>query len=205
MGLIALSPFMYLRSLPAEPLDTYHSRWHLVRDTADEDAADFATALDLEGGKGDFANKPSGAFHIPPFGSSRGNEGSSAGAAWRLAFSGSTTDGDDDSETFGFTVVGWARINGMAQVICDGTGKIGLQDVVLYPHDNSSATNRWWADTLVLGTSKWRSAVVYNSGNDQVCIIHIDVAGLEWLQVFIYDANGTGSEAGDITVIGRRY
>ena len=194
------------RPAKAEPLDTYHSGWHLIRDTADEDAADFLTALPLTTSEGDFANKPTGAFRILSKRAGSRNQGFSAGGAWQIVFSGSTTDGDDDSETFSYTLVGWAKLNGMAQVICEGAGAIGLQDVVLYPDDSASAASIWWADTLTISNSTlWGSVVAYNSGNNRVAFLSIDATGLEWLQVFIYDANGTGTEAGDITVFGRRY
>lgn len=183
----------------AEPVDTYHNGWNLVRDTAAEDGATFAAALDLAGSEGDFANKPSGAFYIRPTG--RPGQETSPGGGWIFAIAG--TDAAD--ETFSFTLVGWARLNGMAQVLVHGDGVLGTQDVVLYPHDGSTATNGFWADTINLdATTSWPSINSYNSGNDEVGIIAVDLTGLEWIQFFIYDAAGS-AEAVNITVLGRRY
>jgi hypothetical protein len=95
----------------------------------------------------------------------------------------------------------------MLQVICEGNGIIGVQAVVLYPDDSAAATNIFWADTITLDeTTKWNTVSVLNSGDNEVAIIHVDMAGLEWVQLCVYDADGaTGIEAGDITCYGKRY
>jgi len=192
----------------AEPLHTYHSSWHLIRETADEDGANFA-AVYASATTMNFANKDSssvangGPFRIVPQKSGNDAEGYSRGAAWDIAICG----GDADNDTFSFSLVGWSRINGMLQVIGEGTGILGAQAVVLYPDDSATATNIFWADTIVLSsTTKWNTIRILNSGANQVAIIHIDMAGLEWVQLVIYDADGTtGIEAGDITSFGKRY
>ncbi len=199
---VLIGGFFLVKVVFAEPLDSYHSRWHLVRDTAAEDGATFAAALDLAGGEGDFANKPSGAFEIRPFITRGIAEGTSPGAAWIFAFCGDNTEDD----TFSFTMVGWARGNGMAEVIVHGDGVLGSQDVVLYPDDSATATNVFWADTVNLdATDLWPSLNQYNSGNNEVGILAVDLTGIEWVQFFIYGADGTGTEASTVTVFGRRY
>jgi len=284
---LAVGSFMFVLPLTmAEPVDTYHSRWHLVRETADEDAADFATAYDLTGvgtTDGDFASKDTssvlagGAFQIRSANASFGHEGYSAGGAWIFAICGSNYADVDD--TFSFDIIGWSKTNGMLQKIAEGDGVIGTQAVGIYPDGGdahgalisltsvaythstetftesgefgdaavgmmarvtgtgftneivdittatantvicditTSATDctdatiqinpAFWADTINLdATTKWPSVAVYNSGNNQVCIVLIDTTGLEWIQWIFYDAGAGSGEAGNITVYGRRY
>jgi hypothetical protein len=189
------------KQLKAEPLDTYHSRWHLVKAVAAEDAADFATTIDLAGAEGDFAHKTANAFRIASFQSGYGrHEGYSPGSKWMFAFCG--TDAAD--ETFSFNLVGWAKANGMAQVICEGNGVLGTQDVVIYP-GGGTATNAYWADTIELDeTTKWPSVAVYNSADNEVAIIVVETTGLEWIDFVTYDVGG-GAEAASLGVYGRRY
>jgi hypothetical protein len=78
-----------------------------------------------------------------------------------------------------------------------------------------------WADTIALDeTTKWTSAIdgaaastgnkgtieVINSGDNEVAGLVVDLKGIDWVQVVIYDADAaTGEEAGDITVYGRKF
>lgn len=184
----------------AEPLDTHHSSWHLIRALAAEDEADFATALALATNEGNYANKLSDAFCIRTFGAVGGSEGYSAGGAWMFAFCGT----DAANDTFSFNLVGWAKMNGMAQIICEGNGILGTQDVVVYPNGDT-ATSGFWADTITLDEiTKWPSIGVYNSGDNEVAFILVDMTGVDYVYPVIYDAAGS-SEATSIAVYGRRY
>jgi hypothetical protein len=136
---IAVSIFVLVRLVQAEPLDTYHAGWQLVRETADEDGADFATVYDLTGvgtTNGDFASMDAtgvllgGAFRIPSRNSEQG-VGYSHGTKWAFAICGSNYNNVDD--TFSFNVVGWSKTNGMMHNIVEGDGVIGTQAVVVYP------------------------------------------------------------------------
>jgi hypothetical protein len=195
----------------AEPLDSYHSSWHLVRETADEDGADFETVYNLDASEGHWAGKDGnsvadgGPFQIrstdtemrPP------SEGMSPGAVWEFVICGGLAEND----TFSFDIVGWSKTNGMLQVIAVCDGVIGTQDVVIYP-DSGAATNIWWADTINLDTVspvRWPGVSVRNSGNNEVCMILVDTTGLEWIQFVMYDCDGSGTEASNLTVYGRRY
>lgn len=193
-------------SVQAEPLDTYHSSWHLIRALAAEDGANFAAGIDLAGSEGDYANIPTDAFQVRSVMSETGpHEGYSAGGAWIFVFGCSTTDSDDDNETFSFTLVGWAKSNGMAQVLCEGDGVAGTQDVVIYPGGSATDANDVWADTVNLDeTTKWPGVAVYNSGDNEVCMLVVDTTGLEYVYPYIYDAAGS-SEAAAVAVYGRRY
>lgn len=127
----------------AEPLDTYHSGWHLIRETANEDGANFAAVYSLAAGEGNFANKDSssvadgGPFRIPTARSSNLGEGHSPGSKWMLAFCGEARNGADD--TFSYNVVGWSKDNGMLHNICEGAGTLGTQTVEVYPDDDATA------------------------------------------------------------------
>ena len=213
-GLI-LTGCIYLvvvKPLLAEPIDTHHSSWHVIRANAAEDDTTFAAALALQTDEGNFANKPSGAFHIVSGDVPGRGEGYSPGSKWMFALCGTHEDGD----VFSFNVVGWAKTNGMAQVICEGDGVLGKQDVVIQP-DGTADANGFWADTINLeAQTKWPGTQdangfvnssgigVYNSGNDEVAILVIETTGLEWIQFIVYDATG-GAQCATVTVYGRRW
>ncbi len=192
-----------LREAQAEPVDTYHSSLRVIRVDANQDATSFAGAIDLAGGEGDFANKPSGAFPIRSRAAiSSHSEGYSRGGAWMFTICGVGVDDD----TFSFNLVGWAKTNGMAQIIAEGSGILGTQDVVIYP-GGAAVTDGFWADTITLDeTTKWPSVAVYNSGDNEVANVVVDTTGLEWIQFVIYDCDdGDAGEANSISVYGRRY
>lgn len=197
---------IWIKATFAEPLDTYHAAWVEVHDVATEDGATFAASLALATSAGNYANMPDDAYQV----TSRGNPSqpytASAGGAWMFVFGGATTDGDDDNETFSFTMVGWAKANGMAQVICEGDGVIGTQDIVTYPNGDSADANDCWADTINLDeTTKWPSVATYNaSGDNEVANLVVDLTGLEYIEFFTYDVAGS-SEATSLGIYGRPY
>lgn len=129
------------RPAEAEPLDQYHSSWHLVRETADEDGETFAGVYDLTT-EGNFANKDSssvvdgGPFPIRSFSEGIGHEGYSPGSKWMFAICGKNYNNTDD--TFSFNIVGWGKINGMLQNIAEGAGALGTQAVIVYPDDGDA-------------------------------------------------------------------
>lgn len=199
----------HLRQVRAVPIDQYHSGWQLIEARAAEDAANFATALPLATNKGNWANKTSEAFRIASFQAGYGaHEGYSAGTQWMFAFFG--TDAADD--TFSFNLVGWAKRNGMAQIICEGNGILGTQDVVVEP--NGTSITAFWADTIVLDeTTKWprqrgmsdpNGVAVYNSDDNEVCLLVVDLAGIEWIDFVTYEVAGS-AECATLGVYGRRW
>jgi len=287
---------LVLRVSNAEPIDQYQTGWSVVRDAADEDGATFAAVYDLTGvgtTNGQYSDISSDAFRLPTYGSAgfqttKGNE-------WVFTICGKNYNNTDD--TFSFNLVGWAKDNGMLQVICEGNGVLGTQAVVEYPEgtdalgelvdeedvaythssttltvtneafenvvagmlarvtgsnltneivqvttatdsnnivcsgitstdDNTDSTVQinpaFWADTITLDeTTKWSGAVpdantvngysqreskiaVYNSGDNEVAQLVVDLTGLEYIQFIFYDCDAaTGEEAGDIRVYGR--
>lgn len=183
----------------AEPLDTYQTGWNKIRAAAKEDAGTFAETIALDSNEGDFAHKESTAFRIRAT-ERKGSMYYSYGGAWVFTFFGS----DAANDTFSFNLVGWSATNGMVQVICEGSGVLGSQDVVKEP-DGTTAPGKYWADTITLDeTTKWPSVGVYNSGDNEVAMLAVDLTGLEYIDFIIYDANGT-AEASTIGVYGRRY
>jgi hypothetical protein len=158
---------VYAFTVRAEPVDTYHSSWKLVRETADEDGASFAAVYNLTT-SGNWANKDSssvasgGPFHIVPRPSDLGTEGQSA-ASWMFAICGKDFNNVDD--TFSFDVVGWAQDNGPAQVICTGNGVLGTQAVVVYP-DGGDALGELASETAVVYTHAQTKFTVTNEGFD---------------------------------------
>jgi len=124
----------------AEPLDTYHSSWHLVRETADEDGDTLAAVYNLTT-ESDFAHKDSntvangGPFRIRSL-ADPDSEGYSPGGAWMFAFCAKNyyVGSDNDvNNVFSFNIVGWAKTNGMLQNICEGNVILGTQAVITYP------------------------------------------------------------------------
>lgn len=196
----------------AEPIDRYNTGWIRIEDSAAEDAADFATTIDLAGDEGVWASKTSEAYRITTYSTnigSRVNLGISAGTKWMFAFYG--TDAAD--ETFSFDLVGWAAENGMAQIMCEGNGILGTQDVVTEPNGDA-ITNGLWADTIAIDEqTKWPSydgalgdpgTSIFNSGDNEVALLVVDLAGIEWIDFVTYDVAG-GAEASTLGVYGRRY
>jgi len=168
--------------------ETYHAPYTLLRAEANEDA----TALDLTT-KGDFANMPATAVRL----------GSNAGAnnavgALQLIFCG----GAAADKTFTYTIYAWRTGNGPAEFVATGTGTLGTQAVVAYPHNRATATAKFWADTLTV-TGRWNKTVTSTdtSGNNQVAKLLFDFCGYEYIYVEISSADGsTGTEAGNVSV-----
>lgn len=142
--LLALAVMWVSIILPvrAEPLDSYHSAWKLIRETANEDSDTFALTYNLTTA-GNFDNKDSstvangGPYHIRSYYGGEGREFISPGGAWIFTICGENFNATDD--TFSFHILGWSKINGMLQVIAEGDGVLGDQAVIAYPDDNADA------------------------------------------------------------------
>jgi len=168
-------------------LDTYHCDLLLLRADANENA----TTLDLTT-KGNFANMPSSAVRL----STRDDRLGHGGNGIEVTFCG----GDTANDTFTYKLYGWRRRNGMARMIATGTGTLGTQAVVLYPHDSSTATSIFWADTLSV-TYRWVTPVESSdtTGNNEAASLQFDFMGYEWLYCEITNADGSGTEAEDVS------
>ena len=213
-GLLVL---MVAYAVYARPRDTYQAHWQLIKRTGTEDGLDFDTVYDLAAGEGNFANKNSasvadgGPFHIK---SQRSDLGQyrSFGEKWQFIMCGGVASG----YTYEFTLVGWAPDNGPLQVICEGNGLTGDQDVVLFPDTGEAAANTWWVEMMWLDeTTKWVkseggangvSLINENWGFGEICVLEVDLQGLAWIQFVFYDAKYVqqGTESDPTTVYGRR-
>lgn len=196
--LLAVMGLIYaVVSAPAEPLKRSNGEWRLIRAEGNEDS----TTLTLTTA-GDNGNIPSTATSI---GGTSSGLMETANIRCVMAFCG----GAAADKTFSYAVYGYAAQNGMAEFICAGTGTLGTQQVVKYPHNKAAATAKYWADTLtVTDATVWVRGVVTGdaAGSNRVAKISFDCTGLMTLYVEISDADGTtGTEAGNISVYARFY
>lgn len=130
---------IWVAIVKAEPTDSYHMGWSLVRSAAEQDGETFAAVYDLTGvgtTNGEFASKSGDAFRIPSRNSRDGIGYAPGTNKWLFAICGKNYDDADD--TFSFDMVGWAKGNGMMHVICEGSGVLGTQAVVIYPDGSDS-------------------------------------------------------------------
>ena len=127
--LVAMA-YMAIPKLPvkADPADSFHSEWVLIRDTADEDGATFAAVYDLTT-DGNFASKDSSS--VADGGPYRISPRAGLNNRWMFTFCGKNYNNVDD--TFSFNLIGWSRDNGMLQNIAEGSCTLGTQAVVVYP------------------------------------------------------------------------
>jgi len=164
----------------------------VLRAEADED-----TALDLTT-KGDFANKPATALEL------KGNLNFERGVQ-NIAVA--VCGGDAANDTFSWRWLAWSPGRGPAKVLGNGTGILGTQAVVKYPHDANTATDKFWADTLTV-TNDYTTTGIYTTtaGGNSVAELATDLQGYNWTMIEITGADGsTGIEAGDVTVYYREF
>jgi len=168
--LVLVASLTIYQTVKAEPLDTYHSSWHLVRETADEDGSDFLATYNLPI-QGNFANKDSatvingGPFQIPSKRAEIGDEGRSPGSKWMFAMCAKNYDVANDNivdNTFSYNIVGWGKTNGMIQIIAEGDCVLGTQAVIVYP-DGGDAVGALISET---GVTYNHSAESYTDTSD---------------------------------------
>lgn len=108
-----------------------------------------------------------------------------------LSFAG----GDADDDAFEWRIYGWRNENGPAEIIADGTGILGSQEVVKYPHNGLPPdATRFWADSLVVINGYWIKRVdATDVGNNSVAKVWFDTAGYRYFMVEIPTAVGAMS------------
>lgn len=108
--------------------------------------------------------------------------------------------GSAAGKTFGWRILSW-RVQGPARLAAVGTGELGTQAVVTYPHNpNAAATNKFWADNLVVTWYNWPKRIkATDTGNsNSQASVWLDDCGRRYFKIEITDANGVGAEAGNL-------
>ncbi len=182
-------------------LGTISHKMNVARLEANEDASplDLTTA-------GDFASKPTGTLdlfersvfttdkQITPVKAELVPNGI------EFNFSGGSAAG----KTFTWKLYAWRNENGPAKYGATGTGELGTQAVVKYPHNGLTATNKFWADKIIVTWHNWPKEIesTDEDGNsNSVGSLWMDDAGYRYWFFEIADADGsTGTEAGDVAV-----
>ncbi len=111
--------------------------------------------------------------------------------------------GSAADKTFGWKLYAWRNGNGMARHLATGSGILGTQAVVKWPHDPiTSVSNRFWADTLTVTMQNWLKPIRSGdtAGNNTATSIWTDNCGYRYWYIVITDADGsTGTEAGNVS------
>lgn len=181
------------------PLTSYTHRIFVARPQA---AADGSFSAGLASG-GDFAQKPTtGVLDIltpnlldptVEVGTTEHRAISKANGIYFYFAGGNAAD-----QTFTWNVYAWKNENGPAELAATGTGILGTQKVVKYPHNGLATTNlsgvaadRFWADTLAVTQSYWLKRVDATTiGSNSVGKIWFDTAGYRYFLVEIPTADG---------------
>jgi hypothetical protein len=106
--------------------------------------------------------------------------------------------GNAADDAFTWNVYAWKNENGPAELAAAGTGILGTQKVVKYPHNGLATTNlsgaaadRFWADTLVVSSNYWIKRVDATPiGSNSVGKIWFDAAGYRYFLVEIPTDSG---------------
>ena len=140
--------------------------------------------------KGDFANKPTGtidildpAFLDPITGSAKAVKIIANSDINGLMFS--FAGGDTADDAFTWTIFAWRNENGPATIVGNGTGKLGSQRVIKYPHNGLAPDSaRYWADTLVITNDRWFKEIEATSvGGNSVSHVWFDACGYRYFLV----------------------
>ncbi len=190
-------------------LTTLSHRLFVARNEADENGASGAPAIFVPATEGNFAQKPSTALDLQKLDlfSPRETKHSAEMIQNGLAFSfmGSSAAG----KTFTYDMITWGNENSPARHVVNGTGILGTQQVIVYPHNNTATSaTRYWADTLTVTWENWIKEVESTdiTGHNTVAEVWLDDTGSRYWFIQISDADGsTGTEAGDISVFYRYF
>jgi len=177
-------------------LTTLSQKLRIARNEANEDA----TLLDLTT-LGDYTNMPTvlggtGVGVIDLLGEEVESVTQMEANGIEFSFCGGSAPG----KTFGFRGLSW-RVQSPAQLFMVGTGELGTQAVVTYPHNpNAEAADKFWADNLVVTWYNWPKRVkATDTGNsNSAASVWLDNCGRRYFKIEIVDASGIGAEAGNI-------
>lgn len=92
--------------------------------------------------------------------------------------------GNADDDAFTWKIFGWKNQNGPAELVADGTGVLGSQAVVKFPHNGVAVANQFWADTLVVSNNFWIKRVdATDIGSNSVAKVWFDTAGYRYFLI----------------------
>lgn len=182
-------------------LVTKSSLLYVARNEADENNMAGAPDVFNIATESNFAQMPSTTLDLAKTDLFIPKEGQKFGVLVQNGLAFSFTGGSAAGKEFSYDIFAWNNENGPAHHLIKGTGILGTQQVVKYPHNGEDAPNRFWADTLTL---TWETAlkeveVTDETGRDSISEVWFDASGFRYFFIQISDADGsTGTEAGDI-------
>jgi len=153
---------------------------------------------------GDFGSKPTGTIDIldagfldPTVGVEKNVSVHPVSKVNGITFSFAGGNANDD--TFTWKLFAWRNENGPATLAADGTGILGTQKVVKWPHNNlattdlnDNAVDRFWADTIVVSNDYWIKEIEATAlGSNSVSNVWIDAAGYRYFFVEIDSQDGS--------------
>ena len=172
----------------------------IARSLAAKDAT-LGTEIDLTT-EGDFAQKPVANAANAYLGAFDVNRSSiSAQIVNGIAFSFFGTGGANKG--FKWRLYAYRSSNGPIHQVAEGTGLLGTQGVIKFPHNGATAPTALWADTLTVTWYNWYKEVkpTDETGNNTQAEIWLDACGYRWWYIEIDDP-----DAGDAaTTIGAYY
>lgn len=189
-------------------LTTLAHKLYVAREEADENGASGAPAAIVLATEGNFAQMPATALDLQKKDLFIPHENIGPGVLIQAGLVFSFTGGAAAGKTFTYDIFAWANENGPAKHTVNGTGILGTQQVVKYPHNGVAATNKFWADTLDVTWENHPKEVESTDtiGHNSVAEVWVDGTGLRYWFVQISDADGsTGTEAGDIACFYRYF
>ena len=182
-------------------LGTKTHRLFVARAAATED-----TLLDLTT-KGDFAQKPATALDLmkDDIVSPRNVPFPAVLEANGIGFSfcGSTAA----DQNFLWYLKVWGNENSPCKYAAYGTGKLGTQAVVKYPHNGTAVANMFWADTLIVTAYNWFKPIksTDTAGLNSVAEIWTDDVGFRYWLVEIRTTEADATAATTLAVYYRRW
>jgi len=184
----------FVRAENPVTLDTQQTDWQLWRAEANENASLLDLTVDTQEANRPALSVANGMLYLK---AREDGTGSGVNLLQFMIAGGAAAD-----KTLTYTITAWGR-NGPAIRAYSGTATLGTQQVRKYPVSGSTATDKFWADTVMVTTSNWPDLMKLpdSVGNNSICIGTIDTNGFPYWLIQISSADGsTGTEAGLVSV-----
>jgi len=190
-------------------LTTCSTRLYVARNEADENGATDAPDVFVLETESDFAQMPTTVLDLAKKDLFLPKEGQKFGELEQNGLAFSFSGSSAANKTFTYDIYVWALGNGAAKHIINGTGTLGTQQVIKYPHNGEEPdSTRYWADTLTVTWENHLKEVESTdaTGHDTISEVWFDGTGIRYIFIQISDADGsTGTEAGDIACFYRYF